>query len=133
MKQQEYEFSKGHYRMDKASQTLWIQDRVGWRSFWREATKEEIGGFLVDFLQTMSLLTFEPEVGTKWIENDVFKTLNLSVLERSVWVESGKPILYLAIGNRQFAFHFRCYQNESMVEVQLLSEPESRQRVKKSC
>lgn len=133
MKQREYEFLSGQYRMDKASQTLWVQDRVGWRSFWREATEEEIGGFFVDFLRTTSLLTFEPEVGTKRVENDVFKTLNVSVLERSTWIESGKSILYLVIGNRQFTFHFRCYQNGSTIEIQRLSEPDQQQRVKKSC
>ena len=111
VKQQEYDYLSGHYRIDKVSQTLWIQDRVGWRSFWREATKEEIGCFLVDFLPTVSSL-IEQEERLNGLKIEPFCLLNISILERYKVSEAGLKEFYLAIGNGQFTFYFRCHTTD---------------------
>ena len=42
MATKEYQFPSGTYQWDHATQSLWIYDRVGWRSFWREVTEPEL-------------------------------------------------------------------------------------------
>ena len=39
---EEHHFLSGIYQWDATTQSLWIYDRVGWRSFWREVTETEL-------------------------------------------------------------------------------------------
>ena len=53
MTPKEYQFPSGTYQWDRTTQSLWIYDRVGWRSFWREVTETELMVFKSELVERL--------------------------------------------------------------------------------